>query len=395
MADTARIIADITRWLLADGKRIEGTGSFEEALIERLRRAGLPIDRFTTGVPSLHLQVDSFSSLWEHGKDLIFRQYRAADIEAPRLSNSPIFIAYETGKTVRRDLCAPPEPGEATILPDLRADGYTDYLVIPIPFSDGSNKAFSFATKQAGGFSVDDVLILDGVRDALAAVIEIRYLGHMAGTLMDTYVGPVAGRRVLAGQIKRGEGDKIKAVIWFCDLRGFTQLAQELGDDGVIEALNAYFGAMGQAVEDHGGEILKFIGDAMLAIFPLGQRGGSAVAASKALDATRTAQIAMEVVNSERAKANQPALRFGIALHPGEVTYGNIGAADRLDFTVIGAAVNLASRIEGLCGTLGRKVLVSADFVHAHGGSFDEVGHFLLKGVEREQTVYAPTGDLA
>ena len=386
VADTVQAL---TAWLVSEARLIDDTETLDLAIVEHLRGAGLPIVRYSTGVPSLHPQVDSFSTLWEQDKGLSFRQFRLEQASPTTLSESPIFIAYHEGRTVRCRLEGQPKPDEYEIVGELRARGMTDYLVLALPFADGSHKAMSFATDRTGGFTEEDIGILESLSHPLAAVIEVRYLRHMAGTLMDTYVGPVAGRRVLQGSIKRGSGEIIPAVIWFCDLKGFTTLSETLADQILIDTLNAYFDAVTQAIEAEGGEILKFIGDAVLAIFQHGD-GDEAGAAARALAAAGTALASLDLANAERASAGPPAIECGIALHIGDVLYGNVGGANRLDFTVIGKAVNLASRIEGLTRELARPVLVSQAFADAHGGDFDDLGTFALKGIADRQTVLAP-----
>ena len=389
MARTENTISELTAWLNSEARLIGDTEALDLAIVERLHEAGLPITRYSTGVPSLHPQVDSFSTLWEQGKGLTFRQFRVDPDNRRELSASPIFIAYDTGRTTRCRLDGTPEDGEYEVVGDLRRQGLTDYLVIALPFSDGSHKAMSFATDRAGGFTDDHVAILEGLRHALATTIEVRYLRHLAGTLMDTYVGPVAGRRVLEGAIRRGSGETISAVIWFCDLKGFTSLSESLPNQVLIDMLNAYFDAVTQAIEAEGGEILKFIGDAVLAIFQPGD-GDEAAAAACALKAANAAMERLATTNAERSASSAPVIECGIALHIGDVLYGNVGGAHRLDFTVIGRAVNLASRIESLTRDLARPVLVSDAFAAAHGGAFEDLGTFELKGIAGTRQVLAP-----
>src|SRR5262249_33932429 len=185
------------------------------------------------------------------------------------MSNSPIRIAYEGGGPVRCDLASLPREGEFAILADLRRDGYTDYVVYAVPFADGSFKALSLATRRETGFDSDELALFEAMIPAFAFNLEVQALRRTARTLLDTYVGQQSGGRVLDGQIQRGSGETISAVIWLSDLRGFTNLSESLPRDVLIDLLNAYFGPMCDAVLGHGGEVLKFIGDAMLAIFPI------------------------------------------------------------------------------------------------------------------------------
>ncbi|MDH3232159.1 MAG: adenylate/guanylate cyclase domain-containing protein [Alphaproteobacteria bacterium] len=389
MPDHPSEIERLRLWLRTEGRFIANSADFDAAFVEQLRAAGLPITRYTTGVPSLHPQVDSFSTLWELGKGLSFRQYRQTDNGAAMFQNSPLFIVYNEGRSVRCPLEGPPEDGEFPILPDLRAAGLTDYIVIPVPFSDGSNKAMSYATDRSGGFSNTEIEVLEEIAGDVAPVMETLYLRHLAKTLMDTYVGPVAGNRVLHGAIKRGMQETLRAAIWFSDLAGFTPLSETLPGTQLIDLLNDYFDAVAQAIEGEDGEILKFIGDAVMAIFPPND-GDEAEAAQRARRAARAAQTAIAELNAERSKAKRPQVRYGIALHFGDLLYGNVGGGNRLDFTVIGPAVNLASRIEGLTRAHGDGILVSSEFAAIHGPGFKLIGEFELKGIAEKHAVYAP-----
>ncbi len=386
---TRDTINDITAWLLSDARAIAETETVNQAIVNRLVAAGLPLARYTTGLPSLHPHVDSFSALWERGKELTIRRFRQSALDPLDVRRSPIFIAYETGKPKRYPLEGEPDPGEYHLLTEFRQAGMSEYFALPLPFSDGSYKVMTFATDRPNGFTDDDIAILTGLQNPLAVVLELDYLRHMAMTLMETYVGPVAGRRVLDGAIRRGSGETFRTVIWFCDLKGFTSLSEKLPSQVLIDTLNAYFDATTSAIEAHGGEILKFIGDAVLAIFQPGD-GTEQAAARSALSAAREAIAGINAANSARAEAGQPAIECGIALHIGEVTYGNVGGQNRLDFTVIGPAVNLASRVEALTRDLKRPVLVSSDFAALVPDALEELGSFDLKGVSREQTVFAP-----
>ena len=248
---------------------------------------------------------------------------------------------------------------------ELRSASVTDYVVLPAPFSDGTNKALSLATTRVDGFSDDEIALFAAMTPAVAVNLEIQALRRMARTLLDTYVGRQSSGRVLAGQIRRGMGETINAVIWLSDLRGFTSLSESSPRDELIEMLNRYFGPMCDAVEVSGGEILKFIGDSVLAIFPI--ELDAAAACRRALEAAHAAGIAIEAENLLRAASGAPQIHYGLALHLGDVMYGNIGGDARLDFTVIGPAVNLTSRIELMCKDLQRSPLLSAEFVRARG----------------------------
>ena len=382
-------------WLRGEGRLIEDREAFVAALAQKLLHAGVPVARITTAVPVLHPNVDTSAIYWQVEEGAEERTWQMTPEAMKMRQNSPLHIAYFDGLGSRCRIGAQAEAGEFSILPDLRAAGMTDYLALPAPFSDGTTKAITFATKAPDGFSDANIALLEAMMPMAAMILEIQTLRRTALTLLDTYVGPAAGRRVVEGSIKRGMGETIHSVIWFCDLRGFTELSGRLDDEALLALLNDYFGAMTDAVQSHGGEVLKFIGDAMLAIFALDADAERAETAARALAAAAAARAALAAVNETRVASGAPPIRCGIALHVGDVHYGNIGGAGRLDFTVIGPAVNLASRVESLCGELGENLLLSADFVAESGIASRPVGSFALKGIAAEQTVYVPDGPIA
>jgi adenylate cyclase len=379
----------IINWLLREGPRIRDSTSFLNAFAEQLLASGIAIGRVGTGVPILHPQVFSFSGLWEAGKGASERRNLADADTLARLRDSPIKRVYEGLSQVRLDLTAPAMQGEYAIYKDLREQGFTDYFVFGVPFSDGSNRALTLATKRPRGFTAAEAATFAALIPAFAMNLEIQALRRTAQTLLDVYIGRQAGKRVLDGAIKRGMGETIRAVVWLCDLRGFTRLSEELSRESLIDLLNAYFGVMCQVIEQHQGEVLKFIGDALLAIFPISGED-AAPACQLALTAARGAVASIDDLNVERASRGGPPIVHGIALHVGDVIYGNIGGEHRLDFTVIGPAVNLAARLEGLCREIGRPILLSEAFVSAARIEVEPMGRFALKGIAAEETVSAP-----
>jgi adenylate cyclase len=377
----------VIRWLMSDARRLVDSNDFLDAFAQQLQMAGVDVTRITTGVPILHPQIFSFSGLWQRGKGTSERLYRTGPTISTTMSNSPIRIAYDGRGPVRYNLSGPPRDGEFAILADLRRDGFTDYIVHSVPFADGSHKALSLATTRRGGFSDDEFALFEAMIPAVGFNLEVQALRRTARTLLDTYVGRQSGSRVLEGQIQRGTGETIRAVIWLCDLRGFTNLSETLSRDALIDLLNSYFGPMCDAVAENSGEILKFIGDAMLAIFPIGS--DTVMACRAALRAAHSAQAALVEENRLRELSGLVGIVYGLALHVGDVMYGNIGSDTRLDFTVIGPAVNLTARIESMCKQLGRSLLLSADFVRASGIAAESMGAFGLKGVGVEQEIFA------
>jgi len=386
--------APVVDWLLAERVRVTRITHFTHAYSTRLREAGLPVERSTFNIRQLHPQLLATTVLWNREAGGAVQLGREHGIEdQPMFQRSPIKVVFESGERLRCQLEDPDSGREFPIVAELVNQGITDYVVLPIPFAGNQAAAHSVATTRAGGFSDLDLATMDAVIPTLGAVLELNETRRTARTLLDTYVGRQAGNRVLKGRIKRGEGDIIEAVIWVCDLRGFTALSETLPLPDVIAHLNTYFDCIGQPIQRHGGEILKFMGDAMLAIFTATPgEDGLGPACTRAVAAAREALARKEELNRRQRDQGRPAVECGIGLHVGEVMYGNVGAADRLDFTVIGPAVNRAARLEGLTATLGRPVLASRVFAETTAMTCNPLGSFDLKGIARPMEVYDIVG---
>lgn len=261
--------------------------------------------------------------------------------------------------------------------------------MLGVPLPGGRFSPLGLGTKIAGGFRDDQIAALRAIRDLLGLHVEIHASHHLARSLLDVYLGHGTGERVLAGAIRRGTVQRYRAALCFCDLRGFTALSERLPRDYIIHVLNDYFGAVGKAIEENGGEILKFIGDAALAVFPA-ESDDPGPACDRAYAAAQSLIANLETLNEKRDIENKPPLKIGMGLHVGEVWYGNIGAADRLDFTVIGPAVNRAARLEKLASDMTETVLVSQEFSAAADATFNHIGEFELKGIEGLVPAYRP-----
>jgi adenylate cyclase len=308
----------------------------------------------------------------------------------PEFAKSPIAAVKRTGTMIRRRLCDPECPLDFPAMKEFREQGGTDYAAMPMLCSSGVVNTITWLTDRPGGFSNQEIAGLTGVAEALAIIVELQSTRRIARHLVDTYVGHRTGERVLSGAITRGSGEAIRAVIWFCDLRGFTALADSLPRDRLLGLLNDYFEAMVDAVTAEGGEALKFMGDAMLAIFEFGESEKPADRCASALRAAESAAGKIADCNLKRHAAGEPEIHYGLALHLGEVNYGNIGSPTRLDFTVIGPAVNHASRLEKLGYELGRAVVTSATFAAASAIPLESLGRHTLRGVSEPQEVFAP-----
>jgi adenylate cyclase len=291
--------------------------------------------------------------------------------------SSPIYCVRKARREIRRRLEDRAAPLDFPVLEELRAQGITDYLIVPLEFVNGEVHGLSVATRSAGGFSDAETAAIGRVLPAFTRLVEVFGLTHRASNILDAYLGSHAGEKVLQGRIRRGDAERIHAVIWFCDLRDSTPLADVLGPEAFLALLNEYFECVLGPVLERDGHVLRFIGDAALAIFPVD--GDPAAAATRAVEAAREALVRMEKLNANR----QTPLRFGIGLHLGDVLYGNIGTRTRIEFTVIGAAANEAARIEALCKTLGAPLVVSETVARYTRHAWRPLGRHPLRGVEK------------
>ena len=393
MVDPAAIID----WLLgSEARRLPKGPAVLKALCLRLQAAGLPLARASLHVRTLHPQLLGVGYYWYRGRDDIeFFEAKHGVRDQDIYKKSPLRLIFEQlTDEVRQSLELPDDAFEFPRYAEIKAEGMTEYMILPLTFSDGNIHATTWSTDRTGGFTDGDVALIKAILPAFSLLIEIHLTRRIALNLMNTYVGRQAGERVLSGQITRGSGETIPAAIWFSDLRGFTQISERQRRDDLLALLNQYFDCLAEPLTERGGEILKFIGDAVLAIFPLSDED----ACKKALGAAIEAQTALGALNAERQQKGKSALACGIALHAGEVMYGNIGSQDRLDFTVIGPAVNLASRIEGLCPELDANILLSKAFADGLGEDvpLESLGGHRLKGINGEVAVFRPiVGDAA
>ncbi|MDH3664927.1 MAG: adenylate/guanylate cyclase domain-containing protein [Alphaproteobacteria bacterium] len=383
--------ADIIDWLLSgEARRLPKGPAVLKALCLRLTAAGLPLARASFHVRTLHPQLFGVGYFWYRGRDDIeVFQAKHGVRDQEIYKQSPIRLIFEGLSDVRQSLELPDEAFELSRYAEIKAQGMTEYMLLPLTFSDGKIHATTWSTDRPGGFADAEVALIKAILPAFSLLIEIHLNRRIAINLLDTYVGHQAGEHILSGQITRGSGESIPAAIWFSDLRGFTAMSESRSRDELLDLLNQFFDCLAAPVTERGGEILKFIGDAMLAIFPLADED----ACAKALEAAIEAQASLEALNAERERNGETAIACGIALHAGEVMYGNIGSQSRLDFTVIGPAVNLASRIEGLCPDLGADILLSQAFADRLGGGvpLESLGGHRLKGVEDEVLVFRPS----
>ena len=380
MRDTdIKAVAD---WLIDGARSAVQPQEVLAQLCDRLVRCGIPLWRVAVFVNTLHPQIIGRRFVWRPGADVEISEGRFGLFDTPEFRENPVARVYATKNAIRRRLADPGCAIDFPILQELRAQGVTDYLASPLFFTDGAIHLVTCTTREPGGFTDAQIAGIEAIITPLARVAEIRALRRTASTLLDTYVGHDAGERILAGRIRRGDIEEIHAVIWLSDMRGFTVLADRQPPRALIDLLNRYFDCQVPVILDHGAEVLKFMGDGLLAIFTIA--GDEAEVCKRALAAARLAQTNI----TELSRLAMPGLRFGLALHIGDVLYGNIGSGNRLDFTCIGPAVNFAARIEKLAGELGRGILASGEFARHCPGEFTALGEFTLPGFSAAQRVF-------
>jgi adenylate cyclase len=375
-------------WLIDGARPAPDASAVLAELCERLTAAGIPLWRVAVFVQTLHPNVMGRRLLWRPGADVEISEASFELFDQDSYKKSPVVRVYETGQRFRRHLADASCPRDFGTIEELRAEGITDYVIWPLIFSNGEVHAASCTTRQQGGFTDAQIAGLDAIMKPLARVAESYALRRTAANLLDTYVGIHAGERILAGKIRRGYTERIRAVIWLSDMRGFTALSERIPPADLVDLLNRYFDCQVPAIVEHGGEVLKFIGDGLLAIFPLADDESDAEwACNDVLVAARKARSNVAALNAAVGDQARE-LRFGLALHVGEVLYGNIGGGNRLDFTCIGPAVNLAARLERLTVSLRRTVLASERFARHCQPPLVSLGEYRLAGVGAAQAAY-------
>jgi adenylate cyclase len=388
------LLAEAINWL-NDGCPSAPTADLAlNQICERLIACGVPLAQAAIFVHTLHPEIMGRRFLWQPATGSEGLSLGHDVFDNPEYRDSPIKYVFDEVKPLRRRLGAPDCPIDFTFLKTFRAEGVTDFLAFPLRSSDGTVNACAWMTKSPDGFSDEAMAAFQAIEKPIARMVEVRSLKRVAVNLLDTYVGGQAGARILGGHIRRGDIEAIRAAIWLSDMRGFTARADRMPAADLVALLNRYFDCQVPAIREQGGEVLKFMGDGLLAIFPVEQAENRAVCA-RVLAAARAVEATIRDADWDGLEA-PGGVHFGVALHIGDVLYGNVGSANRLDFTCIGPAVNLAARIEALSGQIGRTILASADFAlqcpqEIEHGTLTPLGTFPLKGVTVPQLVYGVT----
>ena len=390
-------------WAVREGLR--GAGAYElfDGFCQRLVIDGIELWRAHLAMETLHPQWSGYGYTWRRDLNAIEpEQYVHGSTEDADFLGSPfneLIVRAQAGEenpSMRRRV-EQDDQRDFPVLVEFFAAGATDYLAYLFAFGKGGDRSqgtgivYSFVTDRRGGFSDDETTLLQATLPGLSLAMKAHAGYVIASGLLGTYLGEDAGRRVHAGSIMRGSVDTLRAVIWYADIRGFTTVSDSAPGPVVVELLNEVFEILTASLRVHGGQVLKFIGDGMLAVFSFEERD-RAETCRHALDAAIEAMRNIDEMNKARATAGVPVASVDLALHLGEVLYGNVGATDRLDFTVIGPAVNEVARMEALCEPLGRPVLVSAEFVAGITGADDRLeslGRHALRGVREPKEIFA------
>ncbi len=390
-------VNSLINWLLWEAWDAATPEELVTRLVQQLNELGAQLIHLNVVIPTLHPLLAARAYRWKRAEGRV-ESFGASHetLSTSAFQDSPLVPVLDGHGGIRQRI--DPEPAQTSypIIEDLRQQGGTDYLALPMSFSDGQINVITFATDRAEGFSLELQAEIHEILPLLARLFEVHAMKHTATELLQTFIGRHTGAQVLKGAIRRGDGEDIHAVIWFSDLRGSTELAERMPRQQFLDYLNRYFDCIAGAIAEHGGEVLRFVGDAVLAIFPIASRAtgdrdtfiNSREACEAAIQAVGAARLCIEEASSELERLHGEPIRSGIGLHLGDVTYGNIGTEDRLEFTVIGQAANEAARIETMTRLVGCPVVLSSAFAEAAGSHFRSLGDHQLRGVGRRQQLF-------
>ena len=395
------IFNELAEWVTQAGLIGRTESELMTGFCRRIVDAGVPLARAIVILDTLHPIYEGRAFRWRADAPEaveVLDYGRTNEGEAAELwRRSPFFHLLQTGGTEMRRCLAAGDPADFPAIAQARDEGATDYLVFVHRFAaegvigemDCVYSAWS--SDAPDGFAGDDVTALRRLAPFLKLAVKSAALARIAGTLAETYLGRDAGRRVMSGRIVRGVAEKIGAVLWYSDLHGYTQISDNSPPEQIIPLLNDYAEVVVSAVHGHGGDVLKLVGDGTLAIFPADNREEACLGALAAAVGMRDGVVEL---NGKRAAAGLPTTQVYLALHVGDVFYGNIGSKDRLDFTIVGPAVNEVSRILALSRSVEQDVLLSASFANALGSAMRRrlvsIGRYALRGVAQPQELFIP-----
>jgi adenylate cyclase len=397
-AGTTSTFADLENWLLEEAINETDMLSLTESLAWRMVEAGLPMVRATIHVGTLHPQLTGFGWSWSKFDGLCDEiVVKAMSAQSEAYMRSPLRPAVEDGQSLFLDVSDPETQALYPIASELAEQGIKHYAVLPMPKRIGARRfdVVTISTAEQDGFTKQQQAQLDRVLKYLALHVHRHTARRIAENVLNVYLGHSAGKQVLEGSISRGDGNAIEAVIWVADMRGFTELTEKYSGPQVNRILNGFFEQVVSAVTGNGGDVLKFLGDGVLAVFPFQCAATAADAAKAAMVAADEALRNLDSYNANpcedvRSLNGWSPIRCGIAMHIGEVFFGNVGGQDRLDFTVIGSAVNEAARLEALTKRVMRPVVMSQQVGDLLEIPLDDIGHHELKGIVQPVRVFAP-----
>jgi adenylate cyclase len=372
-------------WLLAVAASADDLGKVLSGFAERLNALGMPVERMTTAIDTLHSEYSGIGRFWTREEGPSYRLFPHGPESDRIYAESPFALVHRTREWLLLDLSQTAD-NRFNIVPDLKAAGYRYYLVVPIFFASGSANGITFATRAPEGFSDRALALLRSTLPTLAFILEARALSLRLENVLRIYVGDGPHREILSGTIRRGQVNRVESTILFADMRDFTRITATLTPEAAVDLLNGYFDCLVPPIEAEGGEVLKYMGDGLLAIFRDERLGGAA--AQLALNAAVNGLARLEAAN--RSGRFPAPIGVGIALHHGDAAYGNVGSGQRLDFTVIGRDVNLASRIAELNKRLGEPLLMSKPFVEHLWGNPSPLGAHEVEGFAEAIEVYKP-----
>ncbi len=381
----SRVVA-LRDWLVTVAARMEDPNEVLIGFIQRLIELGLPLDRVASAIETLHSEYAGIGRFWTREEGAVVRYLPHGTRREAVYQQSPFAHVNRTGEWLMLDLAETPDDLFA-IVPELKEAGLRHYLTIPIRFTNGAENGISFATRSPEGFGERGLTILRLVMPSFALVTELRATSNRLDQVLRIYVGDDPHRAILSGAIQRGQVTRIRSAILFADMRDYTRISSTLSPESAVELLNTYFDCLVPPIEDEGGEVLKYLGDGLLAIVR-DQGDDTGGAPQSALTAATNALRRIQTANDE---GRFPApIQVGIALHHGDAAYGNVGSGQRLDFTVIGRDVNLASRIANLNKRLGEPLLMSKPFVEHLWGNPKALGTHRVDGFAEEIEVFKP-----
>ena len=382
-------VQPVIDWIVGTGRVVSGSADLVSGLGDALVSAGFPVFKVLVGVRQLHPELFALLHVWDAGsRSTVDLGRRHGVQDTPAFRASPIRALFAGAELVRG---APHRwPWFRELLGGLDGiERIREFAMVPLIGSGGQRSVFGVWTDHPDGVSDEIAAAMSLIAPVLALALEAKANAEMAANLLDVYVGADSGRRILAGDIRRGSGHTIQAAVWFCDLAEFTARSERTPRDTLIALLNRFFDTTCRPVTANGGEVLKFMGDGVLAIFRLpDDAAGRQAGAARALAAAQGAVRAMDRWNRERRAAGEDTVRFGLALHAGSVMYGNVGTTRRLDFTVIGPTVNQTARLQALARRLGRSVVLSAAFAKELATPLPMLGRHRLRGVARRVRIY-------